>query len=108
MMTNRSVVNVYYCIEGNADGSLIFITSSQGTDDIVAAQSGKIKKNVVANNIINYSKLTPTENGCDWVSVQAFDIAGSIPDAVKRKGAEKLSLQPMRTIQLIKTGDAPR
>ena len=108
MMTNRSVVQVYYLLEGNADGSLIFIASSQGTDDIVAAQSGTIKKNVVANNIINYSKLTPTENGCDWVSVQAFDISGSIPDALKRKGAERMSLQPMKMIQLIKTGNAPR
>ena len=87
---------------------MIFIASSQGTDEVVAAQSSKIKKNVVGNNIINYSKLTPTDGGCDWVSVQAFDVGGSIPDALKRKGAEKLSLQPMRMIQLIKTGEAPR
>ena len=58
--------------------------------------------------MINYSKLTPTETGCDWVSVQAFDIAGSIPDAMKKKGAEKMALAPMRMIQLIKTGNAPR
>ena len=69
MMTNRSVVQVYYCIENNADGSLIFIASSKNTDDVVAAQSKQIKKNVVANNIINFMKLTPTETGCDWVSV---------------------------------------
>ena len=54
-------------------------------------------------------KLTPTENGCDWVSVQAFDISGSMPDAVKRKGAEKMSKSAMKMIHLIKTGEvAPR
>ena len=53
--------------------------------------------------------MTPTENGCDWVSVQAFDIAGSIPDAMKKKGAERMSKSAMRTIHLIKTGEvAPR
>ena len=37
MMSNRSVVAVYYIIEDNADGSLIFIASSRNTDEIVAA-----------------------------------------------------------------------
>ena len=36
MMTNRSVVQVYYVIE-EADGSLIFIASSRDTDEIVTA-----------------------------------------------------------------------
>lgn len=107
MMTNRSVPIVYYVIE-NADGSLIFVSSSRGTEEVVAAQSAKIKKNVVANNVINYMKLTPTETGCNVETVQAFDVAGSIPDALKKKGAERMALQPMRTIHLIKTGEAPR
>ena len=67
-MSNRSIVQCYYVIE-NEDGSLIFIASSQGLEDVVAAQAGVIKKNVVANNIINYTKLTPTADGCEWVSV---------------------------------------
>ena len=88
MMSNRSIVQCYYLIE-NEDGSIVFIASSRGLEDVVAANSGIIKKDVVANNIINYTKLTPTENGCEWVSVQALDIAGSIPDALKRQGAER-------------------
>jgi hypothetical protein len=109
MMTNRSVVQVYYLIENcDENGSLIFIASSRATDDVVAAQSKQIKKNVVANNIINYMKLTPTETGCNVETVTCFDIAGSIPDALKRKGADKMKAGPMRMIHLIKTGEAPR
>ena len=68
MMSNRSIVQCYYFIQ-NEDGSIVFIASSKGLEDVVAANSGIIKKDVVANNIINYTKLTPTEDGCEWVSV---------------------------------------
>ncbi len=88
LMTNRSIVQLYRLAE-NEDGSIVFIASSMGTEDIVAAQAAIIKKDVVANNVINYVKLTPTADGCEWVSVQCLDIAGSIPDALKRQGAEK-------------------
>ena len=79
---------MYYLTE-NEDGSVIFIASWRDTGDIVTAQAAVIKKNVVANNVINYVKLTPTADGCNWESVQCLDIAGSIPDALKRQGAEK-------------------
>jgi len=48
----------------NEDGSIIFIASGRGTEEVVAAQASNIKKDVVANNIINYTKLTPTADGC--------------------------------------------
>ena len=83
IMSNRSIVQCYYLIE-NEDGSIVFIASSRGLEDVTAAKADVIKKNVVANNIINYTKLTPIADGCEWVSVQALDIAGSIPDALKR------------------------
>ena len=97
MMSNRSIVQCYYFIQ-NEDGSIVFIASSRGLEDVVAANSGIIKKDVVANNIINYTKLTPTEDGCEWVSVQALDIAGSIPDALKRQGAERTAKNAMMMI----------
>ena len=68
LMTNRSIVQVYYVNE-NADGSMEFLSTSKGNDEIVTAMAAVIKKNVVANNVINYMKLTPIEGGCDWVSV---------------------------------------
>ena len=87
-MTNRSIVQIYYMIE-NEDGSLVYLVSSRGTDEVVAAQTGIIKKDVVGNNIINYMKLTPTEDGCEWVSVQCLDVAGSLPTALKKLGAKR-------------------
>ena len=106
MMSNRSVVQIYYVKECE-DGSLIFISSSRNTDEVVAAQAKIIKKNVVANNMINYQKLTPTEGGCDWVSVQCFDLAGSIPSAIANQGASRQAVIPEKLIYLIKTGNAP-
>ena len=103
MMSNRSIPQLYYLVE-NEDGSIIFIASSRNTEEVVAAQANKIKKDVVANNIINFTKLTPTADGCEWVSVQALDIAGSIPEALKRQGAERQAKNAMLMIQLIKTG----
>lgn len=47
IMTNRSLVNVYYLKE-NADGTLEFLSSSRGTDQVVKDQASIIKKNVIA------------------------------------------------------------
>ena len=88
MISNRSIPVLFYLKE-NADGTIEFVASSRGTEAVVAAQAASIKKDVVANNIVNYVKLTPIEGGCDWVSVQCLDMAGSMPDAMKRMGAER-------------------
>ena len=104
LMTNRSIPILYYSMV-HEDGSLVFIGSSHSTDAVVANQASIIKKNVVANNIINYTKLTPTADGCDWVSVQCLDIAGSIPDALKKQGAERQAKNAMNLIKLIRDGD---
>ena len=106
VMTNRSIVQVYY-VKENADGSLEFMSTSKGNEELVTVLADKIKKNVVGNNVINYMKLSPIEGGCDWVSVQCLDIAGSIPDMLKRKGAATQAKLAMRMIHLIKTGEAP-
>ena len=66
-----------------------------------------IKKNVVANNIVNYTRLYPVVGGIDFVYVQAFDIAGSIPEYLKNKGADAQARSPMTQIHIIKTGQAP-
>ena len=68
LMTNRSIVQLYYVIE-NEDGSLEFIASSQGTEGVMADVASIVKKDVIANNIINYTKLVPDGDGVKWVSV---------------------------------------
>ena len=78
-----------YDTQENEDGTFEFFSSSEETEELVEAQAKVVKKDVIANNIINYVKLTPVEGGCEWVSVQALDIAGSIPDMLKKQGASK-------------------
>ena len=83
VLSDRSFVSLYYSIE-KPDGSWVLISSSQGTDSVVEAHQSVFKKNVVANNIVNYTRLYPREDGIEFVYVQAFDIAGSIPDYLKK------------------------
>ena len=83
MITDRSIVALYYQID-KPDGSMVTISSSQGTEAVVEAQKSVIKKNVVANSIINYLRFIPREGGCDFHYVQSIDIAGSIPNYLKK------------------------
>ena len=103
MLTDRSFVSLYYLME-KPDGSLVLISSSRGTEAVAAANEHVIKKNVLANNIVNYMRLYPRDGGVDFVYVQAFDIAGSIPDYLKSKGADAQARSPMTQIHIIKTG----
>merc|ERR1719336_67593 len=83
---------------------MIFVSSSRGTEELVAQQAGVIKKNVVANNIINFQKLTQTAEGCQFEGVNCADIAGSIPDMIKKKGAEKQAGAHMRMLKVVRDG----
>ena len=105
-MDNRVIPQIYYFIE-NEDGSIVFLASSKDTDGFKEAQKAVMKKDVEAINHINYTKLTPTANGCDWVSVQCLDIAGSIPDMLKNSTKERQAKAALQMIQLIKTREAP-
>lgn len=66
MISNRSIISLYYNYD-KPDGSFVSVNSSRGTDAIVKQQRDKIKRNVVANNIMQYTKLTPRDGGCDFV-----------------------------------------
>ena len=107
MMTNRSIPIVNHRIE-KPDGSLVIIGSSKGTEALVAAQKSVIKKDVVANQIISYLHLEEYEGGCSWTAVSCMDIAGSIPDMVRRQGAEKQLKSAENMILLLTTGSVPK
>ena len=67
-----------------------------------------IKKDVVANNVINYVHLEEYEGGCSWTAVQCMDIGGSIPDMIKRQGAERQLKAAENMILLLTTGSVPK
>ena len=88
VMTNRVIPNLYYLVE-RQNGTIEWISSSQGTDAIVSQQASEIKKDVVANTIVNYAQFRPIEGGCEVWTVLCLDIGGSIPDSLKRQGASE-------------------
>ena len=102
MMTNRTIPNIRYLDE--SDSELVMVTSSRGTEQLVADQAGVIKKNVVGNNVINYLRLVPTEDGCTFEGVNCGDLAGSIPDMIKKKMAERQQAAQMRMLKVVRDG----
>lgn len=107
MMTNRSIPVVNYRID-EADGSVVVIGSSRGTEQLVADNAAKIKKDVVGNNIISYVHVAPYDGGCMWTGVQCMDIAGSIPDMIKRQASDQQLKAAERVIQVVLTGKPPK
>ena len=88
-MTNRSSINIYHLIE-KEDGSIVFLNTSQGNDDLYTKYAKDVGDDVVAINHFNYTKVVPYDGGCEVFMVQCMDPAGSIPDMLKRKGAERM------------------
>ena len=107
IMTNRVIPNLYYLLE-RRNGSLEFISSSQGSEAVVAAQAKEIKKDVVGHNIVNYMSIKPVEGGCEVWAVLCIDIGGSMPDALKRQGAEQQIEGIERNIYTIRHGGPPK
>ena len=105
-MTNRSIPVLYYYRE-HRDKSIEFMSSSKGTEEVVRVNQALIGKNVIGNNIVNYTKLTPTKTGYDWVSVLCVDLAGSLPGALQRTAADIQMKSQERVIYLILHGKAP-
>ena len=94
VISDRSFVSLYYTMD-KPDGSLVIISSGRDTEAVVAANASIIKKNVVADNVVNYTRVYPKEGGCEFSYLQAFDIAGSIPEYLKNQGAEAQARSPM-------------
>lgn len=87
-MTNRSIPVLYYCREFSRDKGVEFVSSSKGTAEVERINASLIGKNVIGNTVINYSRVTPTTDGCYWESVLCIDIGGSIPAALQRTSAD--------------------
>ena len=106
-MTNRIIPNVFYLRE-HGDEKLEFVNSSQGTDNLVRQQAKLIGKDVVGNTIINYQLIKKVDGGCTYQSVLCIDICGSIPDYLKRQGADLYVKGQETTVYTIAYGKAPK
>ena len=106
-MSNRSFANLYY-EKKNQDGSYEYINSSRDNQEVVDQCADIIKRNVVANTIFDYRKVTPMPDGsCEWEAALCVDISGSIPAALQRAGAEQMLAGVENVIYLIRHGKAP-
>ena len=107
MVSNRSVVNVFY--EKQDGDSLWVVNTSRGNEEVVKedAIKKKIGKNVVATNHYNCGKLTPYDGGLYIQNAQCFDVAGSIPSFIVKKGAARGVKTLERLYHVITTGTAP-
>ena len=68
ILSNRAFIAAWY-ISTQADGSMIIMSSSKGNEDYYEQHKGLTKKAVVADMIIQYTKITPYDGGMDLVSV---------------------------------------
>ena len=106
-MTNRVFPNLYYVVE-RRNGTLEYIMSSQGSEELQQQQAKKIGKDVVANSIISYFEIKPTDDGCDVRSVVCLDIGGSIPDALKRQGVSESIDGLEKSHYIVRHGKVPK
>ena len=103
-MSNRSFVHLYY-EKKNPDGSYEYINSSRDNQETVNMYANIIKKNVIANTLFDYRKVTPMPDGsCEWEATCCVDISGSIPPALQRAGAELMLAGAENLIYLIRHG----
>ena len=104
MMSNRSVINMLHLIEKD-DGTVIFLNTSQGNEDLIEKYKDKIGKDVVALNYFNYTVLKPIEGGMDITIATCLDPMGSIPDFLKKQGASRMIGNGEKMIHFMMTGE---
>ena len=57
--------------------------------------------------VLDYWKITPRANGCDWVQVTCGEIGGSIPASIQKMGASMALIGCEKLIYAIKHGKKP-
>lgn len=101
-LSKRSTIAVQYM--RNDDESFNAMISSKGTEALVKENAKLIGKNVLARTIINFERYIPFEGGYDIVTVVCTDPAGSIPDFLKKKKADKDASYPLTIANFMLTG----
>ena len=92
-----------YTIEDEGEGSITFIRSSRGMEDVVAASAADNTGSYdVGNSIIDYIKLTDTSVGCKWVSVLAKDTADELNAIATKNGVPRRNMHGIKyTLNII-------
>ena len=106
MISNRSILTCFYEHE-TEDGYRVVLHSSQGNESLIESRRHHIGKDVIANNIITYMASKPYEGGMELNQVIALDIAGMIPDFIKKKIAKRLANVGLQIADYVMHGTIP-
>ena len=106
MITNRSIVTCIYESE-TADGFKVLTHSSQGNEEIVAAQASEIGSDVVANDEITQHRWKAFDGGLEVWLVSKMDPAGSLPGFLKNKLAARKVNSLAYLVEFLQSGSKP-
>lgn len=106
-VTNRSTILTYYQFQKENDNSLRIMSSSRGNERITAAVKDKIGKNVVTNYINGYAKITPVEDGVEFVDMICHDLKGTMPQFIKKVINNRTASNGKWSVDYIVTGKVP-
>ena len=74
---------------------------------MVRDEKHNIGKDVIANMIITFTKGVFYETGTEVTQVLSLDVAGKIPDFIKRKIAAKFATTTLDIVNYMKDGTIP-
>ena len=106
IISNRSIIVTYYRHEME-DGTKLFMSSSQGNEEIVASRQEQIGSDVVANNIIVYVSWKPYDGGIEIQQLLCMDPAGMIPGMIKTAMSGRMAKALKLTVDYLKNGTIP-
>ena len=106
IVSNRCFISTWYNIT-NEDGSRIIMNSSKGNEGLYDAHKDKTGKAVIADLVIQYTKITPIEGGMELVAVSQMDPNGMLPGFVKNKMAKRLGLNLYFVVDYLINGTIP-
>ena len=107
LISNRSILTTFYHQVNESENTEIVVHSSQGNEFMVRDEKHNIGKDVIANMIITFTKGVFYETGTELTQVLSLDVAGKIPDFIKRKIAAKFATTTLDIVNYMKEGTIP-
>ena len=83
------------------------MNSSKGNEGLYGVHKDKTGKSVIADLMIQYTKITPIEGGMELISVSQMDPNGMLPGFVKNKMAKRLGLNLYFVVDYLINGTIP-
>ena len=106
MISNRSTLTTFYRKDCE-DGTKVIFHSSQGNEELIAANADQIGSDVVTNNALTYMAWKPYEGGIEITHIVKMDPQGSIPEFIKNKAAARLANSLQIIVNYVRDGTVP-